>query len=117
MRKHTLKTTYLIGAGLAIAAAPALSAYAATRCDLPHTGPDARACAAAAQGPTELRRFIERTRAVYGLYYEDYARSAKPSIAAGPAQTNLPSSDSSVLSPSQPVRAQRSRSASGAIAL
>lgn len=85
MSKHTLKTTYLIGAGLAIAVTPALSAHAATRCDLPHTGPDARACAAAGQGSTELRRFIERTRAVYGLYYEDYAGTEKPSIAAAPA--------------------------------
>ena len=50
------------------------SAFAAYRCDNPAGIADRRACAYAAQGPDALRRFIERTRAVYGLYYWDYVR-------------------------------------------
>lgn len=87
MRKFDLKTTCLISAGLVLAAAPVLSTHAANRCDSPRAGPDARACAAAAQGPTELRRFVERTRAIYGLYYWDYARLEKASIAVEPASS------------------------------
>jgi hypothetical protein len=85
MSKFDLRTTTrMIAAGLVLAAAPVLSAHAGDRCDSPQPGPDARACAAAAQGPTELRRLIERTRAVYGLYYWDYARPEKTSIAVVP---------------------------------
>ena len=85
MSKFDLKTLCLFGAGLVLAAAPLLSAHAANRCDVPQAGPDARACAAAAQAPTELRRFIERTRAIYGLSYRDYARPEQESLAAEPA--------------------------------
>lgn len=85
MSGFDLKKTCLIGAGLVLAAAPLLSAHAGNRCDAPQAGPDARACAAAAQGPTELRRFVERTRAIYGLYYWDYARPEKESLTTGPA--------------------------------
>lgn len=36
--------------------------------------PDNRAAEAARKGPQELRRFIQRTRAVYGLHFEDYRK-------------------------------------------
>jgi len=49
-------------------------AQAASRCDDPQTAVDRRACSFAAQGPDALRRFVERTRAIYALYYPDYAR-------------------------------------------
>ena len=39
----------------------------------------------AAQGPIELRRFIERTRAIYGLYYWDYVRRERDALATEPA--------------------------------
>ena len=35
---------------------------------------DIRACAMAAAGPDTLRRFVERTRGIYTLYYWDYIR-------------------------------------------
>jgi hypothetical protein len=82
--KH--KTMFLVTAGLIVAAAPLASAYAANRCDVPRVGGEAKACAAAAQGPTELRRFVERTRAVYGLYYEDYAQRSQAAAAAAASQ-------------------------------
>lgn len=34
--------------------------------------PQARAELAARQGPDQLRRFIQRTRMVYGLYFHDF---------------------------------------------
>ena len=80
-----LKSLGFLGAGLILAAAPFVSARAADRCDVARTGGEARACAAAAQGPTELRRFVERTRAIYGLYYWDYAPHAEAAAAAAPA--------------------------------
>ena len=85
MNKFDLKRTCVIGAGLILMAAPLLSAHAEGRCDKPQFGPDAKACAAAAQGSTELRRYVERTRGVYGLYYWDYAQRANAAAAAEPA--------------------------------
>ena len=85
MSKFDSKTLCLVSTGLALAAAPLLSAHAAYRCDVPRAGPEARACAMAAQGPIELRRFIERTRAIYGLYYWDYVRRERDALAAEPA--------------------------------
>lgn len=79
MSKLDLSTFYAVGAGLMMAIAPLVSANAENRCDAEPVGPDAKACAAAAQSPTELRRYVERTRGVYGLYYWDYAH---PSTAA-----------------------------------
>ena len=87
MRKFDSKTLCVLSAGLVLAVAPLLSARAANRCDVPQVGPDARACAVAVQGSTELRRFIERTRAIYGLYYWDYVRPEKDALAAEPASS------------------------------
>ena len=56
-----------LAAGLAVA--PIAQAQ-----DVPNT-PEQRAQEAAKKGPAELRRFIHRTRMVYGLSYEDVARS------------------------------------------
>jgi hypothetical protein len=82
MSKFDLKTLCVLSAGLVLTAAPLLSAHAANRCDVPQVGPDARACAVAANGSTELRRFIERTRAIYALYYWDYVRPEKDALIA-----------------------------------
>jgi len=89
------KTKYRLIAGLALAAAPMLSAHAEYRCDAPQTAIHARACAAAAQGPTELRRLVERTRMIYGLYYWDYAR---PEINALAAEHSSNQSKAAILS-------------------
>lgn len=74
MSKLASKTFCAATTGVVLAIAPMLSSHAANRCDVPRVGGEARACAIALQGSTELRRFIERTRAIYGLSYWDYAR-------------------------------------------
>ena len=58
----------------AIAFAP-LSAQADYKCTKPNGSIEQRACAVAAAGPEVLRRFIERTRSIYNLYYWDYVRT------------------------------------------
>ena len=87
MSKFDSKTLCVLSAGFVLAAAPLLSARAANRCDMPQVGLDARACAVAVQGSTELRRFIERTRSIYNLYYWDYARREKDALATEPASS------------------------------
>ena len=44
-------------------------------CTKPNGSIEQRACAVAAAGPEVLRRFIERTRSIYNLYYWDYVRT------------------------------------------
>ena len=58
----------------AIAFAPG-TAQANYKCAKPNGSIEQRACAMAAAGPEVLRRFIERTRGIYNLYYWDYART------------------------------------------
>ena len=48
------------------------TAQARTKCDGPQSQVDKKACAAAAEGPDALRRFVDRTKAIYGLYFWDY---------------------------------------------
>jgi hypothetical protein len=50
------------------------SVLADYRCDHPQGLDDRRACEYAQQGPAALRRFIERTQSIYGLYFYDYVR-------------------------------------------
>ena len=57
-------------------------AIAAGKCDNPNGMTEQPACAKAAEGPDALRQFVTRTRAVYGLYYFDYARDDAPAVAA-----------------------------------
>ncbi len=57
----------------AVAFAP-LPASAADRCANPSGSVEVRACAMAAAGSESLRRFIERTRGIYNLYFFDFAR-------------------------------------------
>lgn len=45
-----------------------------TKCAVPQGPVDRKACAAAADGPDALRRFVDRTKAVYGLYFWDYVQ-------------------------------------------
>ena len=61
---------------LLLAGAAAGSAQAKYLCDAPPTGRDARACAAAAHGPGELRRFIQRMQAIESLQFSDYVNEA-----------------------------------------
>jgi hypothetical protein len=47
---------------------------AASRCDGPTVGGEARACAAEREGADALRRFVTRTQNIYGLYFPDLRR-------------------------------------------
>ena len=49
------------------------TSFADSRCDRPRGVGEERACAKAAEGPEALRRFITRTRMIWGLSYADYA--------------------------------------------
>ena len=77
---HAMKQvmSYLVVAGAIALTSPA---HAAGRCDAPKAGSEARACAAAQQGPDGLRRFVERTRMIYGLYFNDLARPEAEAVA------------------------------------
>jgi len=63
-------------AGALFALATVVAPAQAHRCDNPAPGGEARACAADAQGADALRRFVERTRMIYNLYYFDLRREA-----------------------------------------
>lgn len=47
------------------------------KCNEPRTGIDQRACDAAAQGPDELRRFIQRVQSIASLSFSDYMTDAQ----------------------------------------
>lgn len=68
-----------------MAPAPALADH---RCDAPRSTIDQRACAKAAEGPDALRRFVERTRPIYALYYFDYARGEVSAVASAPVRVS-----------------------------
>ena len=50
-------------------------AHADSKCAGASGAIEQRACTMAAAGPDALRRFVERTRGIYGLYYWDYVRA------------------------------------------
>ena len=67
--------TVLLAAGAASALAVSLGAQAQSRCSAPPTQADQRACRLASAGRLdELRRFIQRTQSIYGLYFYDYVK-------------------------------------------
>jgi len=70
-RTHRLAISAPLLAVAAVAAAPAFAAY---KCDGPTGLVDSKGCAAAAQGPDALRRFIQRTQAMWGTTFYDYVR-------------------------------------------
>ena len=106
MIKLDLRTIYAVGAGLVMAVPPLSSAHAGNRCDSEPVGPDAKACAAAAQSPTDLRRYVERTRGLYGLYYWDYAHPNKGAMAAksGPTTSTIAASTAKLERTPSPAR-------------
>jgi hypothetical protein len=57
---------------LATVASLPMTSHAAYRCANPQGVGEQRACAMAAVGPEELRRFIFRTRGIYTLYFFDF---------------------------------------------
>jgi hypothetical protein len=70
---HFHRFTAVASVFAAIAITP-LASHAEYKCSEPRSMIDKRACGQAAAGPEALRRFVERTRMIYGLYYWDYAR-------------------------------------------
>ena len=62
---------FILCAGLA---APAQ----AVDCFAPNSFPEARACNAARQGIDSLRRFVWRTRMIYGFYLPDFLHAVPP---------------------------------------
>lgn len=66
--------TAAVAAMLATLAFAPMAAHADGKCANPNGSIEQRACAMAAAGPDTLRRFVERTRGIYSLYYWDYAR-------------------------------------------
>lgn len=82
MKRFTLSLLagLMVSAGIAFTATPGL---AASRCDHPSGMIDQRACAKAAEGSEALRRFVERTRMIYSLYFYDYARDEVAAVADG----------------------------------
>jgi hypothetical protein len=65
---QTIRLTF-ITLGLTVLAS---TATAAPRCDAPRDQADRTACAKAAESPSALRQYVERTRAIHQLYYWDY---------------------------------------------
>ncbi len=61
---------------LLLAATTATDVQAEYRCNPPRSAIDLRACAAASEGPAQLRRLVERTRMIYGLDFFDFANDA-----------------------------------------
>lgn len=74
MKRIYLPTTAAAALFALIAFAPGV-AHADYKCANPNGSIEQRACAMAAAGPDTLRRFVERTRGIYGLYYWDYMRT------------------------------------------
>ena len=62
--------------------AATLASYATAKpvdCAKPAIGNgEVQACGAAAQGVSELRQFIQRTRGIYILYMQDFAGAVRP---------------------------------------
>ncbi len=76
----------VMAAGMTLAMFFAPPAGAAD-CSNPQGTGAARACAKAAEGPVELRRYIERTEAIYNLSYYDF--SARAAVHAKVAHESL----------------------------
>ncbi len=63
------KLVFAAALAVAVLSAPLVQAQ-----ESPNT-PEKRAMEAAKQGPEQLRRFINRTRMVYGLSFSDFYKS------------------------------------------
>jgi hypothetical protein len=92
MKREELFVTVAIAAGVALAS-PVVSANGVN-------SPEQRAWAAAQQGPDQLRHFVDRTRAIYGLNYSDYFKPGdnvpESDIAAEPDGYAVPSEGAEV---------------------
>jgi len=71
--KQSSRVPFAIAAFATIVSATARAEY---RCDAQALPEEKRACELVKQGPDALRMFIDRTRAIYGLYFYDYVTDA-----------------------------------------
>jgi hypothetical protein len=78
----TLKRAMPLVAAAALLALGSMPAFAGVDCANPQGVGQARGCAMAAQGSTELRRFVQRTAPIYLLSYRDFADAVPPATAA-----------------------------------
>ena len=88
-------------------AAVSHAAYADYKCERPWlTHVDATACAKAALGATELRRYVWATRMIHNLWMADYVpRQGFPSIASARQRPDVASGDRSIATvPPEPER-------------
>ena len=76
MKRFHVPTAAATALLAAIAFAPT-AAHADFKCASPNGSIEMRACAMAAAGPDALRRFVQRTRNIYGLYYWDFVRAER----------------------------------------
>lgn len=74
MFKSALRITSI---ALLAGAAVAGSAQGRYLCDAPPTSRDARACEAAKESPTALRRFIQRMQGIEFMEFSDYVNDAQ----------------------------------------
>ena len=74
---------------LTLAALAAGPADAGTRCEAGNLGlPEQIACAKAAESTTAVRQYVQRTRALHGLYVWDFVKREDPR-AAQPASARV----------------------------
>jgi hypothetical protein len=66
-----------LAAAIVLATTLVPPAHSAVDCANPQGTGEARACEKAAQGATELRRFIERTQSIYLLYFGDFKAAVR----------------------------------------
>jgi hypothetical protein len=83
MNEHYCKSHRFAATGatlnaiLALIAAVSVPAHAEYRCGSPSLQEDRRACELAKRdAPDDLRRFIQRTSSIYGLFFYDYVSGA-----------------------------------------
>lgn len=81
-------TQSILAASLLLIGSGAASAQARYLCDAPPTPLDARACAAAQQGPTQLRQFVQRMQGIQNLHFWDYVDEA--TAVAWDTQSRIP---------------------------
>jgi hypothetical protein len=79
---RTLSRTVVVWLALVATAGLALPAAAEpVDCANPRGVGQSRACAAAREGTESLRRFLQRTQAIYGLSILDFDREVRPAVA------------------------------------
>jgi hypothetical protein len=104
-----MKTTQsILAASLLLIGSGAVSAQARYLCDAPPTPLDARACAAAQQGPAQLRQFVQRMQSIQNLHFADYVDEA--TAVAWDAQTQKvrrPAGEEHTLAARQQARESR----------